>query len=68
MMPKILMSENGTVLFFEENKPISQMVKGVIITCKKCRKKELVVKGSFCDALQLCIVHTQEELKKRRII
>jgi hypothetical protein len=67
-MTKILVSEDGTVVFFEEGKPISQMTGGVIIKCKKCGREELVVKGSFCDFLKLCIEDAREELKRRGII
>jgi hypothetical protein len=67
-MPKILESDDGTILFFEEGKPISQMIAGVIVTCKRCGRQELVVKGSFCDVLKLCIQHTRDELKSRGII
>lgn len=68
-MTKILASEDGRqVLFFEENKPLSQMIAGVIIACKRCKRQELVVKGSFCDVLKLCIEHARDELKSRGII
>lgn len=64
-MTKILVSEDGTILFFEEGKPISQMIGGVIITCEVCGQKELVVKGSFCDKSKLCVKHAREKLKRR---
>lgn len=67
-MTKILVSEDGTILFFEEGKPISQMIGGIIITCKVCKQEELVVKGSFCAKSKLCVKHAREELKRRGLI
>ena len=67
-MTKILVSEDGTILFFEEGKPISQMIGGVIIACKVCGQEELVVKRSFCDRSKLCVKHAREELKRRGLI
>lgn len=67
-MTKILLSEGGTILFFEEGKPISQMIGGVIVACKVCKQKELVVKGSFCDRSKLCVNHARGELQRRGII
>jgi len=63
---KEVYQKGNKVVIFEEDKPISEMKGGVIITCRVCRKEEAVTKGSVCDNLKLCVEHAQRKLSMGR--
>lgn len=59
-------SRNGQVFLLPSSGKMADIIAGVIIQCKNCRKQVIVTKGSLCDLWKLCVECMRKKLEAKR--